>query len=154
MKKYSLQLIAYSNHVDIIAENREEAITKLHQNYGLSELGITETGEEVLCVKDVKKENQSDKKVVITSPCKHTRVRFITEFIKEIPEGYDKMQEKDDIDIERDYKTIGYIINKDVCDQCGKLLFTDEAQSCKRLIRWHWGPGNYLIIQSYWVRPY
>ena len=127
MKKYSLQLIAYSNHVDIIAENLEEGIEKLHQNYGLSELGIAETGEEVLCVKDVKKENQPDRKEVDTSPCKHTRIRFITEFVKEIPEGYDKMQEKDDVDIERDYKTKGYFVNKDVCGQCGKLLFTDEV---------------------------
>ncbi len=127
MKKYSLQLIAYSNHVDIIAENLEEGIEKLHQNYSLSELGITDTGEEVLCVKDVKKKNQPDREEVKISPCKHTSVRFITEFIKEIPEGYNKMQEKDDIDIERDYKTIGYIINKDVCYQCGKLLFTDEV---------------------------
>jgi len=127
MKKYSLQLIAYSNHVDIIAENLEEGIEKLHQNYSLSELGITDTGEEVLSVEDVKKKNQPDRKEVDTSPCKHTSVRFITEFIKEIPKGYDKMQDKDYIDIERDYKTIGYIINKDVCYQCGKLLFTDEV---------------------------
>ena len=127
MKKYSLQLVAYSNHVDITAESREEAIAKLHQNYGLSELVITDTGEEVLSVEDVKKENQLDRKEVETSPCKHARVRFITEFVKEIPEGYNKMQEKDDIDIERDYKTIGYFINKDVCGQCGKLLFTDEV---------------------------
>jgi len=126
MKKYSLQLIAYSNPVDILAENREEAITKLHQDYGLSELGITDTGEEVLCVKEAK-ENQPDRKEEKTSPCKHTSVRFITEFVKEIPEGYNKMQEKDDIDIERDYKRKGYIINKDVCDQCGKLLFTDKV---------------------------
>ncbi len=124
MKRYSVQLIAYSNHVDIIAVSREEAITKLHQNYGLSELGIADTGEEVLSVEEVKKTN---KKATETSLCKHTRVRFITEFIKEIPEGYNKMQEKDDIDIERDYKTIGYFINKDVCGQCGKLLFTDEV---------------------------
>ena len=127
MKRYSVQLIAYSNSVEIIAESREEAITKLHQNYGLSELGIADTGEAVLSVEDVEKENQPDKKGVDTSPCKHTRVRFITEFIKEIPEGYNKMQEKDDIDIERDYKTIGYIINKEICEDCGKLLFTDEV---------------------------
>ncbi len=127
MKRYSMQLIAYSNHVDIIAESREKAIAKLHQNYGLSELGITETGEEVLSVEEVKKENNTPvKKGVDTSLCKHTRVRFITEFIKEIPEGYNKMQGKDDIDIERDYQTIGYIINKEICDQCGKLLFSDE----------------------------
>lgn len=126
MKRYSVQLIAYSNSVEIIAESREEAITKLHQNYGLSELGIADTGEEVLCVKDVKKKNQPDKKEVETSSCKHTRVRFITEFVKEIPEGYNIMQGKDDIDVERDYKTIGYIINKEICDQCVKLLFSDE----------------------------
>jgi len=126
MKRYSVQLIAYSNHVDIIAESREEAITKLHQNYGLSELGIADTGETVLSVEDVKKENQPDKKEVDTSPCKHTRIRFITEFVKEIPEGYNKMQGKDDIDVERDYKTIGYNINKEICDDCGKLLFSDE----------------------------
>ncbi len=124
MKRYSVQLIAYSNSVDIIAESREEAITKLHQNYGLSELGIADTGETVLYVEEVKKTN---KKATETSPCKHTRVRFITEFIKEIPEGYNKMQGKDDIDIERDYKTIGYIINKEICEDCGKLLFTDEV---------------------------
>ncbi|MCK4321651.1 hypothetical protein KAX08_03940 [candidate division WOR-3 bacterium] len=127
MKRYSVQLIAYSNSIDIIAESHEEATEKLHKNFSLSELGIADTGEEVLSVEDVKKENQPDKKEVDTSPCKHTRVRFITEFIKEIPEGYNKMQEKDDIDIERDYKTIGYFINKDVCGQCGKLLFTDEV---------------------------
>lgn len=126
MKRYSMQLIAYSNSVEIIAESCEKAIAKLHQNYGLSELGIADTGEEVLCVKEVKKENQPDRKEVKTSPCKHTRVRFITEFIKEIPEGYNKMQGKDDIDVERDYKTIGYIINKEICDDCGKLLFSDE----------------------------
>lgn len=128
MKRYSMQLIAYSNSVEIIAESREEAIAKLHQNYGLSELGIADTGEEVLSVEEVKKEDNTPvKKGVYTSPCKHTRVRFITEFIKEIPEGYNKMQGKDDIDIERDYQTIGYIINKEICDDCGKLLFTDEV---------------------------
>jgi len=36
------------------------------------------------------------------------------------------MQGKDDIDIERDYQTTGYIINKEICEDCGKLLFTDE----------------------------
>ncbi len=128
MKRYSMQLIAYSNSVDIIAESREEAITKLHQNYGLSELGIADTGEEVLSVEEVKKEDNTPvKKGVDTSLCKHTRVRFITEFIKEIPEGYDRMTKKEDIDIERDYETVGYFINKEVCDQCGKLLFTDEV---------------------------
>ena len=123
MKRYSVQLIAYSNSVEIIAESREEAITKLHQNYGLSELGIADTGEEVLSVEEVKKTN---KKATETSLCKHTRVRFITEFVKKIPEGYDRTTKKQDIDIERDYETVGYFINKEVCDKCGKLLFTDE----------------------------
>lgn len=123
MKRYSMQLIAYSNHVDIIAESHEEAIAKLHQNYGLSELGIADTGETVLYVEEVKKIN---KKATETSPCEHTKVRFITEFVKKIPEGYDRTTKKEDIDIERDYETVGYFVNKEVCDQCGKLLFTDE----------------------------
>ncbi len=127
MKRYSVQLIAYSNSVDIIAESREEAIAKLHQNYGLSELGITDTGEEVLSVEEVKKENNTPlKKGVDTSLCKHKRVRFITEFVKKIPEGYNKMQKKEEIDIEKDYQTIGFIINKHICCDCGKLLFSDE----------------------------
>ncbi|GAH74164.1 unnamed protein product [marine sediment metagenome] len=125
MKRYSVQLIAYSNSVDIIAESHEEAIAKLHQNYGLSELGIADTGEEVLSVEEVN-DNTPVKKGVDTSLCKHTRVRFITEFVKKIPEGYDRMTKKEDIDIERDYETVGYFINKEVCDQCGKLLFSDE----------------------------
>ncbi|GAH53020.1 unnamed protein product, partial [marine sediment metagenome] len=58
MKRYSMQLIAYSNSVEIIAESPEEAIAKLHQNYGLSELGIADTGEEVLSVEEVKKTNK------------------------------------------------------------------------------------------------
>ncbi|MBA7625800.1 hypothetical protein ES703_33232 [subsurface metagenome] len=127
MKRYSVQFIAYSNGVEIIAESREEEITKLHQNYGLSELGIADTGEEVLSVEEVKKENNTPvKKGVDTSLCSHTKVRFVTEFVKKVPEGYEAMQKKEEINIEKDYQTIGYIINKHICCDCGTLLFSDE----------------------------
>jgi len=36
--------------------------------------------------------------------CKHTEVIFRNQFIKLIPEGYEKMEEKDDVDLERTTK--------------------------------------------------
>ncbi|GAI76883.1 unnamed protein product [marine sediment metagenome] len=61
-----------------------------------------------------------------TSLCSHTEVRFVTEFVKKVPEGYEAMQKKEEIDIEKDYQTIGYIINKHICCDCGILLFSNE----------------------------
>ena len=60
------------------------------------------------------------------SNCKHTRIRFITEVVREIPEGYEEMQKRADVDLEKDYSTIGHYINKHICDECGELLFSDE----------------------------
>jgi len=50
--------------------------------------------------------------------CKHTEVIFRNQFIKLIPEGYEKMEEKDDVDLE-DYETIDEQ-GVTVCNECGE----------------------------------
>lgn len=114
-KKYTTQIVAFSNEVEIIAESEEQAKETTHAEHSLQELGTCDTKVNILG------EEPTD--------CKHTRIRFITEEIKKVPEGYDKMQKKmekdENLDIE-DYDREGYFINKTICVDCDKVLATDE----------------------------
>lgn len=114
-KKYTTQIVAFSKEIEVIAESEEEAKEITHAEHSLQELGTCDTKVNILG------EEPTD--------CKHTRVRYITTDIKKIPEGYDEMQkkmEKDENLDEEDYERIGYFVNKEICADCGKVLFTDE----------------------------
>lgn len=114
-KKYTTQIVAFSNEAKVIAESEEEAKEITNAEHSLQELGICDTKVNILG------EEPTD--------CKHTRVRYITEDIKRVPEGYDEMQkkmEKDENLDSEDYERIGYFINKEICAICGKVLSTDE----------------------------
>lgn len=54
MNKYTLQLIAYSKPISLLAENTEEAIEKLHLDYGLADIEKEKMGELLLSIEPVK----------------------------------------------------------------------------------------------------
>ena len=110
------------NGIDIINELSERGVNlfqKIINSYqhmkGLSQKAIS-------IVHNIKKNRKNN-----PSSCKHTRIRFITKVLKEVPEGYEEIQKRADVDLEKDYSSIGHYINKHICDECGELLFSDES---------------------------
>jgi hypothetical protein len=109
------------NGIDIINELSERGVNLFQKTINTYQHMKGLSQKAVSIVHTIKRNKGNDQ-----SNCKHRRIRFITESVKKIPEGYTKMQKRADVDLEKDYSTIGHYINKHTCDECGKLLFSDE----------------------------